>query len=970
VIDLLANGAGFTVLRRENGLEYAMLDGVLTAVIQPEGLQVGDIVDMATTVKSIEPALGGNSEAFMLLGAAARVTHYRMRAEWADTLPVQWREGQGLPPIHPRQANGTTQISVSLDNVEPTILPKSAPPRFALTRVVEMTTFKSWDQLSALFAPLYSKAETLKPDSPLKAQIATIAAASADPVKRAESALALVQNQVRYVFLGMNDGGLVPADAELTWQRRFADCKGKTVLLLSLLHGLGIEAEPAIVSTVMGDGLDRRLPMAGYFNHVIVRATIGGKVYWLDGTRTGDTSLAGLDVPDFRFALPLRAAGATLAALVVPVPDKPLTEYRYRIDMTGGVSAPLPFHVEEITRGDAAVATHLSLDEMTPQVRDEALRRYFVGQYSDVEPKSVTFSWDPQKREQTLVMDGLEKHDWQYWYEPDNTRVGWDADFSRVAGPDRDAPFAVDFPDYSVTHGVILLPNGGKGFVNKTVDVDRTVAGIEYHRHAKLDGATFTIDRSERALVREFPASDAPAAQEALRALAKQRAGLTFDQTYVLTAEEKKSWLNSTPQTPLEYYRRAMARSAANDMTGAMADLDKAIETNPDYGEAFLARGAMRAQAGRLDDALADFRRVVALIPARPEGHMALAEMLSAKGQSEEALTELDRAIALNPDDPRALSARGEFQRRLGHFEQALSDTEKALAKSPEQPLLFNIYQTRINAQAALGRQDKAIDEGKALVAAKPQWDEAHILLGATLVHSGRREEGMAEFDRAIALKPSVEAYLTRANDRLPNDLAGKRADLEAALKLDPKSSDAKALWLHVEYKAANYPKVIARAGAMLSENPKDSGALLYRGLAYAATAHAAEADRDFEAARKLNEGNAGALNNLCWSKAIMGAALQSALEDCDAALKLRPDIGNMVDSRAFVLFRLGRYADALATYDRAIALIPRLAASLYMRGVTKHRLGKTTEGDADIAAAKAINAHVDREFTEAGITP
>jgi hypothetical protein len=40
------------------------------------------------------------------------------------------------------------------------------------------------------------------------------------------------------------------------------------------------------------------------------------------------------------------------------------------------------------------------------------------------------------------------------------------------------------------------------------------------------------------------------------------------------------------------------------------------------------------------------------------------------------------------------------------------------------------------------------------------------------------------------------------------------------------------------------------------------------------------------------------------------------------------------------------------------------------MRGVTKHRLGKTTEGDADIAAAKAINAHVDQEFTEAGIKP
>ena len=44
VIDLLANGQTFTILRRETGLEEAMLDGRLTATLQPEGLQVGDNV--------------------------------------------------------------------------------------------------------------------------------------------------------------------------------------------------------------------------------------------------------------------------------------------------------------------------------------------------------------------------------------------------------------------------------------------------------------------------------------------------------------------------------------------------------------------------------------------------------------------------------------------------------------------------------------------------------------------------------------------------------------------------------------------------------------------------------------------------------------------------------------------------------------------------------------------------------------
>ena len=79
-----------------------------------------------------------------------------------------------------------------------------------------------------------------------------------------------MQEKVRYVFLAMNGGGYRPAPAEVTWQRRFGDCKGKTVLLLALLHELGIEAVPVLVSTDEGDGLDGRLPAAGWFDHAIV----------------------------------------------------------------------------------------------------------------------------------------------------------------------------------------------------------------------------------------------------------------------------------------------------------------------------------------------------------------------------------------------------------------------------------------------------------------------------------------------------------------------------------------------------------------------------------------------------------------------------------------------------------------------------------------------------------------------------
>src|SRR5579862_1517897 len=62
VIDVLGAGQTFTVLRRETNLEAATLDGVLTAALQPEGLQVGDTLDLAFTVRRHDPALQGRSQ--------------------------------------------------------------------------------------------------------------------------------------------------------------------------------------------------------------------------------------------------------------------------------------------------------------------------------------------------------------------------------------------------------------------------------------------------------------------------------------------------------------------------------------------------------------------------------------------------------------------------------------------------------------------------------------------------------------------------------------------------------------------------------------------------------------------------------------------------------------------------------------------------------------------------------------------
>src|SRR4051794_5438442 len=89
VIDVLASGQTFTVLRREQNLENAVLDGVLTATIQPEGLQVGDVIDFAASITSSDPVLKGHVEGIGGTWNGFPVTRAHMRLQWPTALPLR-----------------------------------------------------------------------------------------------------------------------------------------------------------------------------------------------------------------------------------------------------------------------------------------------------------------------------------------------------------------------------------------------------------------------------------------------------------------------------------------------------------------------------------------------------------------------------------------------------------------------------------------------------------------------------------------------------------------------------------------------------------------------------------------------------------------------------------------------------------------------------------------------------------------
>ncbi len=118
-----------------------------------------------------------------------------------------------------------------------------------------------------------------------------------------------------------------------------------------------------------------------------------------------------------------------------------------------------------------------------------------------------------------------------------------------------------------------------------------------------------------------------------------------------------------------------------------------------------------------------------------------------------------------------------------------------------------------------------------------------------------------------------------------------------------------------------------------------------------------------------LDPQNVPALNERCYLRAAMKQEMEAALADCDAAVRLRPRDDTVLDSRAFVLYQQGKYAEAVAAYDQVLAINAKSAPSLLMRGYARGMLGDAAGKAADIQAAIRAMPDIQRTFQQYDIS-
>jgi tetratricopeptide (TPR) repeat protein len=816
-IDLLAKGQKFTVLRREEAMEQRALTGQLTATLPVEGLQTGDILRLAYSVSMKDGALGGHIQNVVpVLADPLRIGAGGMRVSWGKGQEPHWKllSGNGTPKLVKKGDGG--ELVLALPAAKPADMPADAPVRFKPLPLLELSSFDSWAQVSQIMAPLYKPDGLIPAGSPLAAEVAAIMKAEPTPIGRAQRALRLVQDQVRYLAMFMNGGNYVPQTPAKTWELRYGDCKAKSLLLLALLHEMGIEAEPVLANSRLGDWVPQRLPSAAAFDHVLIKATIDGRTAWMDGTRTGSRIGDFWDTPAFRNVLPLRAAGATLMPVVLHNDARPMFDIAIDEDQSATVDLPSAATIVATFRGDIA-GKFATAGQLDAEQRLEGAQKILAGFLSDAQLSDVGFSYDDAAGTGTVRARAVIGSSWQMVdrrlrtdapkllgtveFAPDRARPAWAA-----------IPVAVDGPASVHWRHTIRLPDGGRGFaLDGEGDAKMHVAGRDLVRTISLTGGVLTVDERLDETGEEVAAADLARERDQLASIKARSPKVTAPQNAVrywdiagrdpAGATQIKAVqdlytriIAENPEKAAAYSNRASYRRWIGDRAGAVADYAKAIALEP-TAELHLARAwqydALGNSAAALADAeaarkidpasvdanqaVANFRAqrgdlggALALLSereavggeARTQYRRARADVLGEYGDANEALKLLDTAIQEKPGSPSLLNARCWLKgTRSVSIDTAIKDCTSAieLADSSVQAM-----DSRALVWFRLGRYDDALRDLDAVLAQEPGMAASRYLRAVVLGKLARPTEGARDLALARRIYPSIDTRYAR----------------------------------------------------------------------------------------------------------------------------------------------------------------------------------------------------------------
>ncbi len=583
---------------------------------------------------------------------------------------------------------------------------------------VQMTTFKSWDEVGQWYASL--QRDRIKPDDKIRAKAVEQAQGYDNELKKIEALYNYVAKNFRYVSLSFGQGRYQPHAATEIFANQYGDCKDKHTLLASMLQGVGVQASPALINSRRK--IDPDVPSPAQFDHVITAIQHGKETLWVD--TTAEVAPFRLLAPTLRKKQALLIPDNGVARLETTPADPPflsntLVEIEGKVDDLGALKG----RSHSTLRGDAEFYMRM-IFRRAPKADWKRLGSFLSydgglwAEVTDVRPGDPGETEKPFEVEYDFTRAGF--LDWS------SKKLALSLPLPQInlpyAAPDKQEgskPIELG-PPGAVTYR-LKLEFPARYRIRPPVPVTVTRDYAEYRSSYKLEGNALVAERSLLLRQNEIPASrtqdylvfrasamadnaqtisletdvaGAPSIPDSMKVeeLLKAADTASNNGNYAMAEELIKRALAKEPKHKFARRQLAYALFAERKYDAAIEALREQTAINPFDDYSYNLLGRIFWQQQKYQEAEAAFRKHIEILPLDKWARGNLGLMLVEWRKYKEAIPELEQAISLNPDNEDNYQiGLGRAYANLGQSEKAVEAFERAIKLSPSATTWNNV---------------------------------------------------------------------------------------------------------------------------------------------------------------------------------------------------------------------------------------------------------------------------------------
>jgi len=338
------------------------------------------------------------------------------------------------------------------------------------------------------------------------------------------------------------------------------------------------------------------------------------------------------------------------------------------------------------------------------------------------------------------------------------------------------------------------------GFATAYLDRVRLLLPTYEGLRHRSDGGPSPEDDASRSLRRRIEA-DLGQVERLTAEVSEQelaRGTLSFSTgDYAQAARELGQYVRSAPADPVGQYLLGHALYHLNRHAEAIVPLSKALEADTRMEAAWRTRALSRKATGDRSGAMADLNRALEILPI-PEGYWNRGVLKQEDGDLEGAVRDYDRLLELSPEEAKALTNRGTALSELGRTSEALASYTRALdvAERHPGPLSSEAMKRALQGRSQILRDRKDFkgsrEDLERLVGLEPQYATGWSERGLTKAFQGDVDGALEDFERAVRLDGSLRvarfnrACINLSKHRVPEALD----DFDRLVSADPRDPE------------------------------------------------------------------------------------------------------------------------------------------------------------------------------------